>query len=451
VAHDSCGHAAPGQAITFREYDDGLLLGANPVVTNRHGRAAIRVRTGSTIGEHVIAAYLSPSDSLRFHFTVISPAVLIRSASAMIPSESRPLQELAVAVKVVDRDGTVRPGVKVDFSVQQGDGVLREPGFAISDAQGNVIAHWQLGRLGRQSLTAWIDGYIEETEVWETMVANSAPRFQMPDTLRFRVGDINQRSIQATDSDGDSVSILCSPLPKGAAYDSLNKTVLWQPFPRDLGLYPVWWYAADNFGSRDSLKMFFHVYKQNRPPALLSRHPADSMLFIPYQRLMNFSIDVKDDDLDSLAFQWSVNGQALQQNREQSVFFSPTFPKETVLRIEVSDGEALLAIRWQIKLSATGLEKSDLAVIPSSWNLYQNYPNPFNSRTRIMFDVPEPDFVSVKIFSLTGDEIITLVNSRVVAGRYGVSWDACNSAGGVYLCVLRSSTVRCFHKLILLR
>lgn len=73
--------------------------------------------------------------------------------------------------------------------------------------------------------------------------------------------------------------------------------------------------------------------------------------------------------------------------------------------------------------------------IPSgrySYMLAQNYPNPFNPSTRIDFSLPESDFVTLRIYDVTGRQISELVNRRMPAGSCGVTWNAASMPSGVY-------------------
>lgn len=65
--------------------------------------------------------------------------------------------------------------------------------------------------------------------------------------------------------------------------------------------------------------------------------------------------------------------------------------------------------------------------------LSQNYPNPFNTTTSITYSLLENLFVSLKVSTLTGQEITTLVNENKLAGTYSVQWDASNLHAGLYL------------------
>jgi len=77
--------------------------------------------------------------------------------------------------------------------------------------------------------------------------------------------------------------------------------------------------------------------------------------------------------------------------------------------------------------------------------LCSNYPNPFKQRTLISYNVLENGLVSLRIYSLDGYLVQTLVDTRQTTGHYSVSWDGKNDKGkimahGVYLCQLTSNS-----------
>lgn len=75
--------------------------------------------------------------------------------------------------------------------------------------------------------------------------------------------------------------------------------------------------------------------------------------------------------------------------------------------------------------------------------LLQNYPNPFNPETAIKYAIPQDGKVTIKIYSVTGKEVATLVNKDMVAGTYEVKWNGKDDFGnnvttGVYFVKLSS-------------
>jgi len=71
--------------------------------------------------------------------------------------------------------------------------------------------------------------------------------------------------------------------------------------------------------------------------------------------------------------------------------------------------------------------------LPSEFSLYQNYPNPFNPETSIKYAVPQTSMVSIKLYDLTGQEVVTLISEVKEAGIYEINFDAGNLSSGVYL------------------
>lgn len=101
--------------------------------------------------------------------------------------------------------------------------------------------------------------------------------------------------------------------------------------------------------------------------------------------------------------------------------------------------------------------------IPKTYRLEQNYPNPFNPATRIRFDIPLSEknpgsaiTAKVRIFDITGREVVTLVEEPLGPGSYEVVWDGLNRRGervgsGIYLCVFETQSFSEVRKMTLVR
>lgn len=97
----------------------------------------------------------------------------------------------------------------------------------------------------------------------------------------------------------------------------------------------------------------------------------------------------------------------------------------------------------EVSLLITAVGGTETTSIPKEFSLYQNYPNPFNPDTRISYDLPKTTSVSLKIYNLMGQEVVTLVDEEQPAGSYTVRWNATNNFGirvasGVYLYLLKA-------------
>ena len=90
-------------------------------------------------------------------------------------------------------------------------------------------------------------------------------------------------------------------------------------------------------------------------------------------------------------------------------------------------------------VTSTVLSVDDITenTVPSSFLLKQNYPNPFNPSTTIAYGLPHESRVSLKVYSVLGQEVCTLVNDVQKASYHRVMWNGRDNSGmqvssGVY-------------------
>ena len=93
----------------------------------------------------------------------------------------------------------------------------------------------------------------------------------------------------------------------------------------------------------------------------------------------------------------------------------------------------------------------DLNSLPEKFELFQNYPNPFNPITSIQYAIGSRQFVTLKVYDVLGNEIITLINEEKPVGDYEVQFDASKQASGIYFYQLRAGDYIETKKMILLK
>jgi hypothetical protein len=98
---------------------------------------------------------------------------------------------------------------------------------------------------------------------------------------------------------------------------------------------------------------------------------------------------------------------------------------------------------------ATGVE--DNWSVPMTYELSQNYPNPFNPSTSIQFTIPAQDVVTLKIFNVLGQEMMTLLSEKMDAGKHIVRFDASRLTSGVYLYQVTAGKFVETKKMVLLK
>ncbi|MBS1516265.1 MAG: DUF1566 domain-containing protein [Bacteroidetes bacterium] len=86
-----------------------------------------------------------------------------------------------------------------------------------------------------------------------------------------------------------------------------------------------------------------------------------------------------------------------------------------------------------------GINQNGQQNFTREYKLYQNYPNPFNPVTNIFYFVPKSDYVTLKIFDLSGKEVSTLLNEFINAGYHTIEVDGSLLASGVYYYSLSTS------------
>ena len=89
--------------------------------------------------------------------------------------------------------------------------------------------------------------------------------------------------------------------------------------------------------------------------------------------------------------------------------------------------------------------------VPLSFALDQNYPNPFNPSTTIRFALPVRSRVSVKLYNLLGQDVMTLVDEERAPGFHQVVLSARALASGVYIYRMVAEGVVMTRKLVVLR
>jgi uncharacterized delta-60 repeat protein len=106
---------------------------------------------------------------------------------------------------------------------------------------------------------------------------------------------------------------------------------------------------------------------------------------------------------------------------------------------------------WLVRIESELPTELNASVLPSEYTLHSNYPNPFNSVTTIRYDVPRTAPIQLTIFNLLGQEVITLVDKKQLAGTYAISWNAADLPSGIYLCRMKTPEFTQTRKLVLVK
>lgn len=117
---------------------------------------------------------------------------------------------------------------------------------------------------------------------------------------------------------------------------------------------------------------------------------------------------------------------------------------ETTVAFAIIAGNDLTDLQNNADLAIKGWNSGILFVededtfLPTDFHLSQNYPNPFNPTTSIQFSTPTPTHVSLKVYNVLGEEVLTLINEKKPAGTFEIYFYATKLSSGVYFYTLRA-------------
>lgn len=89
--------------------------------------------------------------------------------------------------------------------------------------------------------------------------------------------------------------------------------------------------------------------------------------------------------------------------------------------------------------------------IVNGYYLSQNYPNPFNPSTKINYRLAEAGYVTLKVYDVLGNEVVTLVDGEKPAGEHSTNFNAANLSSGIYLYQLNVNGIKITNKMILMK
>ncbi len=104
------------------------------------------------------------------------------------------------------------------------------------------------------------------------------------------------------------------------------------------------------------------------------------------------------------------------------------------------------------KLNVTSVEADNSTKASQEiFTLDQNYPNPVNASTMIRFEVKKAGHVTIKLLSITGQEICVLLDGDLGIGNYDINFDASGLSSGTYFYKMTAGNWEKTKKLIVLK
>jgi len=126
---------------------------------------------------------------------------------------------------------------------------------------------------------------------------------------------------------------------------------------------------------------------------------------------------------------------------------------DVYLRFIGNENEQLFRIK-SFKFSdeqSTSIVNESQQEKPASFTLCQNFPNPFNPITHIKYSVPKSGHITLKVYDLSGQEVMTLFEGLCQPGNYSATFNGKELSSGVFFYQLKAETFLETRKFILLR
>ncbi len=255
----------------------------------------------------------------------------------------------------------------------------------------------------------------------------------------------------------------------GVAIASRNADLVDIDGDGDLDLFGI---GYDPAGNTDVVRWYENTGRSDSAAFSIrsdSLRDAGGAVIRKYDSALRFADIDNDGDFDLLI---GISDGYLDLHRNSGTRFAPVFePVESFFgmietgsnnRIRFSlgdlDGDSdldVIAGRFQGGLffyrNTTPVLSAGKENTPRRFRIWQNYPNPFNPVTTIRYELPSRGHVTLTVFNLLGEAVVTLVDRVEEAGTRHHEFDARAYASGVYLYRLSLEGVTQTRKMLLLR
>jgi hypothetical protein len=120
-------------------------------------------------------------------------------------------------------------------------------------------------------------------------------------------------------------------------------------------------------------------------------------------------------------------------------------------KIFIGPASEAMALERRFPLDTAVLDPGEANNIPRDFHWQPIHPNPFAHQTKLIYELPQMERVTVRVFNLLGQEMAVLQRGAQTTGRHELIWNAGNLPAGVYLVVLETATIRFQRKVVVMR
>jgi len=303
---------------------------------------------------------------------------------------------------------------------------------------------------------------IDSASVFVEVFSNNQPPVAQNDSVRIEQNTSVTIPVLRNDTDPDSDPLIIQSVITAATQGTVqinagDTTITYTSSSDFSGADQFSYTISDPEGSIDSAAVIIEVYVNQPPVAHNDTLSIQQDSVVTIYPLMN-DTDPEGDPLSIAQIgDIGASGTLIINSGDTSITFIPAtgFSGEVGFYYVVTDGNggqdvALVTITV---MPISAVQDPD---VPKSFALFQNYPNPFNPVTTISYELPERSRVILRIFSITGSEIRTLIDEEKSAGSYKAVWDARDRFGravgsGIYFYQLKAVSFTERRKMLLVR
>ncbi len=216
---------------------------------------------------------------------------------------------------------------------------------------------------------------------------------------------------------------------------------------------------ADNNSTLETVGTFYSFDTSPLPIQLsnfvasVATSGSSTLRWTTLSEINNYGFEVQKASDKSAAFA-SINGSFIPGNGTTTVkhdysYTDNSYVTGNVYRLKQIDLTG--AAHYTDAVDPMAVTGVAIRPMPTVYSLSQNYPNPFNPSTVIEFGLPKDSHVTLEVYNVIGQKVMTLVNDVEQAGYHSVKMDGTNLASGMYIYRLATGQQTFVKKLLLMK
>ncbi|APF18504.1 peptidase S8 and S53 subtilisin kexin sedolisin [Caldithrix abyssi DSM 13497] len=308
-----------------------------------------------------------------------------------------------------------------------------------------------IGKMGAGRVSAW--------NSLSLITPNQRP-VAMADTSSLAEDDSVKIAVLNNDSDpdGDPLQLSVLTSPQNGSVTQLGDTLRYVANQDFFGSDSFQYKIDDGNGGLDTAMVRITVRAVNDPPQIvglpqnliLNPNDCTSLNMANYQQdvdtpdsLLQWSFSVSDPTALSYTYNPATDTLEICSLGPTGTYFVYT----TLTDDSGAFDQDTITVTVELPSALAAVGKGT----PDKFDLKANYPNPFNPQTTIAYQLAENDYVSIRVYDITGRLVSTLVDETQKAGYYKILFDARHLSSGIYFYVMRTSQFVKMRKMMLIR